>query len=367
MNKHKIYFNPVKVLRGVLMTSLPIVLILAFGSGCSDQQTAGRGFSRPPMPAEVAEVEEQKVEDKFEAVGTIEAIDEVTIVSEIDGIVTDIPFKEGSYIKKGDLIAKIDDSQLSAEVLRAEAQYEQSKSTFDRTKIIVAQKAGSQQDLDDAAANLKVAEANLKLAKSRLDKTNITAPFDGIIGSRRVSVGAFMRAGDAITDLANLDEIRVSFSTPERYLSQLKQGANVVISSPVFPGKTVKGKITVIEPVLDSRTRNVQIIAQVKNPDMQYRSGMSVNVNAVLKERDNALTIPNESIFASGDQSFVFVVNPDSTVTREPVTTGLEMADKVEISQGLKKGMTVVQAGHQKLYDGAKIIPVNSDAAKMSN
>jgi membrane fusion protein (multidrug efflux system) len=322
------------------------------------------GFARPAMPAEVSKVVEQKVEDKFEAVGSIEAIEEVTIVTEIDGLVTDIPFQEGSLIKRGDIIAKIDDSQLAAEVLRTRALFAQSESNYKRTMTIVEQRAGSQQDLDDAAAALKVAEANLKLAEARLNKTIIVAPFDGIIGSRKVSAGAFLRTGDAIAELANLNEIRISFSAPEQYLSLLKQGADVTISSPVYPGTDVKGKIIVIEPVLDTRTRNVQVVARLKNPGLKYRSGMSVNVSAVLNERDNALTIPNESIFASGDQSFVFIVNADSTVTREPVTTGLEMADIVEISQGLQKGMTVVRAGHQKLFDGAKIIPVNSDTKK---
>jgi len=346
---------------------LPLIMLLQvffLNINCSEQKAEGGNFSMPPMPAEVAQVKEQKVADKFEAIGTIEAIEEVTVVSEIDGVIIDIPFEEGSLMKRGQLIAKLDDSQLAAEVLRTEALFIQSQTKYNRIKSIVEQKAGTQQDFDDALATLKVSEANLKLAQARLDKTQIVAPFDGTIGSRKISVGTFLRTGDAITELANLNEIRVRFSTPERFLSQLKKGAEVSVSTTVYPGHEVKGKIIAIEPIVDINTRTTQIIARVQNPGQKFRSGMSANISVVLSERTNALTIPNESIFASGNQSFVFVVNPDSTVARVAVTTGLQLADVVEVIQGLKQGMQVVTAGHQKLFDGAKIIPMNNNVIK---
>lgn len=348
------------VINYIVFCILPAALIF-LNIKCSDEQGTGGRFSLPPTAVEVANVVEQKLADKFETVGTIEAIEEVTIVSEIDGVIVDIPFEEGSFVKKGDLIAQLDDKQLAAEVQRTEALFNQSQATYNRTKEIVEQKAGTPQDMDDALAALKVAEANLNLAKARFDKTRIVSPFDGMIGSRKVSVGTFLRPGEPVTELANLNKIRVSFSAPERYLSQLKRGAEVTVSTPVYPGHEVKGKIIAIEPVLDSETRTVQIIARLKNPGQKFRSGMSANVSAVLSERSNALTIPNEAVFASGNQSFVFIVNSDSTAARVSITTGLQLPDVVEVLQGLKKGMQVVRAGHQKLFDGAKIMPVNTE------
>ena len=165
----------------------------------------------PPMPVEVAAVNEQKMSDTFTAIGTIEAMEEITVVSEIDGVITNIPFEEGSYVKRGQLITKLDDSQLEAELIRSEALFTQSQATYNRIKSIVDQKAGTPQDLDDALASLKVAEANLKLAKTRFEKTRIIAPFDGLIGSRKVSVGTFLRAGEPIAELANLNNLRVTF------------------------------------------------------------------------------------------------------------------------------------------------------------
>jgi len=312
----------------------------------------------PPMPVEVAWAKVQKVADKFEALGTIEALEAITVVSEIDGAVVSLPFEEGSFVKRGGLIAQLDDSQLAAEVARAEALEVQSHVSYNRVKAVVDQKAGTPQDLDDAAAGLKVADANLALAKARFAKTRIVAPFDGIIGARRVSVGTFLRAGQAITELANIDEIRVNFSAPERLLSQLSRGAEVAVSTTAFPGYELKGKIIVIEPVLDPGTRSARVIARVSNPGRKFRPGMSANVSAVLSERPNAVTIPNEAVFASGNQSFVFVVKPDSTAARVPITLGTRLPDVVEVVRGLESGEEIVRAGHQKLFDGARVMPI---------
>jgi membrane fusion protein (multidrug efflux system) len=342
-----------------------IGLITFLISGCSDDQSGSGQFSMPPMPVEVATVNLQKMVDQFETIGTIEANEEVTIVSEIDGTVVSLPFKEGSYIKEGDLIAQLDDSQLMAEVNRTQALFDQNKSSFNRIKSIVEQKVGTQQSLDDALASLKVAEANLELAKARLSKTKIVAPFSGTVGARKISIGTFLRTGQEITELANLDQIRVSFSVPERYLSKLKKDVEVNVYSTVYSGYQIKGKIIAIEPVLDSETRNVQVVATVKNPGQKFRPGMSANVAVVLSERPGALTIPNEAVFANGNQSFVYVIKEDSTVGLIPVTLGSQTADVVEVVNGLKEGMQVVQAGHQKLFEGAKVMPIMSQTMQM--
>ncbi len=348
-------------LKNQLIIYLFATLFIMIYVGCSEKSGPQGGFKFPPTPVEITDVKAQDVADKFEVVGTIEAIEEVTIVSEIDASVISLPFSEGSFINKGGLIAQLDDSQLSAEVNRTEALYDQSKTSYNRIKLIVDQKAGSPQDLDDALANLKVAEANIELAKARLAKTRIVAPFSGNIGTRKVSVGAFLRIGQPITELANLNEIRVGFSAPERFLAQLKKNAAVIVSSTVFPGYEIKGRIIAIEPILDSETRNVNIVARVQNPGQKFRPGMSANVSAILSERLKALIIPNEAVFAKGNQSFVYVVGKDSSVYAAPITLGLQTSEVVEVVNGLKDGMQVVRAGHQKLFDGAKVMPINSN------
>jgi membrane fusion protein (multidrug efflux system) len=339
-----------------LVPGFMMFLVLVLLAGCG--KGGGAQFSLPPMPVEVSKVTVQKVSDRFDGVGSIEALEAITVVSEIDGAVKTLPFKEGGYIRRGELIAQLDDAQLAAERARAEALRAQSKATYDRVKSVVDQGAAAPQDLDDASAALKVAEANLQLAEARYAKTRIVAPFDGIIGARRVSVGTFLRPGQAITELANIDEMRVTFSAPERLVQHLTRGAEVTVSTTAYPGVELKGKIIVIDPVIDLTTRSARVVARVQNSGRIFRPGMSANISAVLGERPTALTIPSEAVFGSGDQTFVFIVKPDSTVTRVPLTLGTRMSDVVEVVNGLSQGMTVVRAGHQKLFEGGKVMPL---------
>jgi membrane fusion protein (multidrug efflux system) len=315
------------------------------------------------MPVEVAEARVTKVADTFSAVGTLEASESISVVSELDAVVVRIPFREGEVIRRGELIAQLDDSQLAAEVARAEAVLAQGKVSYDRVKSIVELRAAAPQDLDDAVAALHVAEAELALARARFEKTRIVAPFDGLIGARKVSEGTFLRSGQAITDLANIDDLRVIFSAPERFIPQLRRGGEVIVSTTVYPDLEVTGKIIAVEPLLDPATRNARIVAELPNPEQKFRPGMSADISAVLAERMEAVTIPNEAVFASGTQSFVYRVNPDSTATRVAITLGTRLPDVVEVVEGLEPGAQVVRAGHQKIFEGAKVMPVTSQGA----
>jgi len=341
------------------LATLLSVSVLAFGIGCGKKQEGapgGGGFEMPPTPVEAATVEVRTVSDRFEAVGTIEAGNAITVVAEIDGIVTSLPFKEGSRVAKGDLLAQFDDVQTRADVARSEALRDQAKSRFDRIKSVVDQGAGTAQDMDDAAADLKVAEADMALARDRLSKTRITAPWAGFVGARRPSPGAYLRAGESITDLADVSSLRVNFSAPERHLRNLVRGSQVEVTTPAFPGISIAGQIDVVEPVIDASTRSARIVARVDNPNDELRPGMSCNVAAVLAERDSALTVPNQAVLVEGTEFFVYVIGPDGTVGRAAVVLGTRTSDLVEVRSGLTAGQQVVTAGHQKIYPGAKVM-----------
>ncbi|HSQ61526.1 MAG TPA: efflux RND transporter periplasmic adaptor subunit [Acidobacteriota bacterium] len=329
-------------------------------AGC--QGKAGGGFSMPPMPVETAAVKIQAVSDRFEAVGTIEAGEAITVVSEIDAVVEALPFREGQPIGVGGLIAQLDDETAKAETHRAEALRDQSRVTYERVKALFDERAAAPQDLDDAAAALKVAEANLTLAQERLKKTRVTAPFAGLAGSKRVSPGAYLRAGSVITDLAYVREIKVTFSAPERYLGSLQRGRQVFVSTAAFPGHAVQGRIDVVNPVLNEATRAADIIARVPNPGGRFRPGMSADVSVILSQRAQAMTVPSEAVFSEGGQTLVYVVKPDSSVERTALTLGTRQQNVVEVLSGLTAGARIVTAGHQKLFPGAKVIPIESGA-----
>lgn len=337
-----------------------LAVTLAAG-GCKGGAVGG--FSMPPMPVETAVVAPRNVADRFEAVGSIEAGEAITVVSEIDATVESLPFREGQPIEQGALIAQLDDETASAELKRAEALCDQSQVTFDRVKSLFDQKAAAPQDLDDAEAARKVAEADVQLARERLRKTRISAPFAGLVGAKRVSPGAYLRGGDAITELASLREIKVVFSAPERYLGTLQRGRQVTVSTTAYPNYELHGRIDVVSPVLDPATRAARIIARVANPGGKFRPGMSASVSVLLSERAKALAVPSEAVFSEGGQSFVYIVKADSTVERAALTLGTRQADVVEVVKGITSGARIVTAGHQKLFPGAKVIPTEAGAA----
>lgn len=347
--------------RTAALAALPLLLLAA--TGCSKDGGGGAmgAMQRPPTPVEVAPVIVEDLVEQFQAVGTVHAVESITVVSEIGGIIRSLPFREGEQIGRGTLIAQLEDDELQASYARAEAVLEQSRNAFERVKTVVEQRAGSAQDLDDAAAALKVAEADAALAKARLDKTRIVAPFSGVVGSTSLAVGAYLQPGQAITELTRLDEIEVHLNASERYAPRLERGASVTVTSTAFPGVVATGQIYMVDPVLDPNTRSATVIARVPNQEIQLRPGMSADIRVDLATYPDAVTVPSEAIFSEGNENLVYAVGPDSTVMRTAVKTGMRLPASVQILEGLTPGMTVVTAGHQKLYPGAKVMPVNSD------
>ena len=349
-------------IRRNLRRYIAATLVAGVFLGCSKQQAGG--FEPPPTPVELADVQTVTVTDKFEAVGTVEAGEAITVVSEVDAVVTALPFIEGQAIDSGELIAQMDDQQIRAAYQSAEATRDQTRSAYDRAKEMLSAGAVSKQALDDATANLKVAEAQCEQARVRLSKCQIRAPFSGVIGHRLVSPGAFLRSGFSlatpITTLTQISRLKVLFTAPERIYPRLTRGSEITVTTPAYPDDKLIGKIDVIDPIVDSITRSVRVIARVSNPDRKFRPGMSATVSAVLGERPNSLTIPDEAVFAEGNQAFVFVVQPDNSVIRTPIILGSRQAGTVEVVSGLTSGAKVVQAGHQKLFYGAKVMPAGA-------
>jgi len=343
------------MIRRVSVRSSGVVLLALAAFSCGPRQA---GFQMPPVPVEVSEVKAEMVRDRFRALGSVEANEIVQIVSEINAVARQLPFTEGQAVHRGQLLAQLDDVEIGAEALRAEALRDQAKVNFERAQQLFEQKAASSQELDDASAALKVAEANARLAGARLSRTRITSPFEGVVGRRLVSPGAFLRVGDPITEVAALDVVKISFAAPERFLSQLRVGGRIEITTVAYPGQAFTGRVHVVDPILDPASRTVRLVATAPNPGRRLRPGMSADVSATLAERADALTVPDEAVFAQGDQSFVYVVKADSSVARQAILIGSRDSARVEVREGLQAGDRVVRAGYQKLFDGARVMPI---------
>jgi membrane fusion protein (multidrug efflux system) len=315
-------------------------------------------MSMPPLPVEVSPVHPQTVRDQFRALGSVESDAIIEVVSEVNAIVTSLPFQEGQAVAAGALLASLDDREIRAESDRAAAMREQAQANLERAQTLFAQNAVAQQGLDDARTAFKVADANAALARARFEKTRIRAPFGGLVGRRRVSVGAYLRSGDVITDLARVDDMKVLFAAPERYATLLKPGIAVEVTTPAVPGATFEGRVAAVDPIVNPESRTLQVVARIPNRRGLLRPGMSANISVTFAERQKALVVPDEAVFVEGQQAFVYVVGPDSTVARAAVTLGTRDSMHVEVVRGLEAGTMVVRAGHQKLFPGARVMPI---------
>ncbi len=334
------------------------LLVLGLLASCAPKGGGAGGFKMPPMPVEVADVQPQHVRQQFRALGGIEADESIEVTSEESGVVRSLPFTEGSFVGAGALLARLDDREAKAVAERTSAQREQAESNARRSEALAEQQVISASELDDIRSALKVARANDSEAQTKLAKTSVRAPWAGLVGRRRVSPGAYVRPGDVITEVARVTDVKVRFSAPERYSRELKVGVPVEIEAPAFPNKVFTGRLSVVDPIVDAQSRTVQLTARVKNPDRELKPGMSANVAVTLAERPDALVVPDEAIFAEGAQNFVYVVKADSTVARTAVSLGLRDSSRVEVTHGLESGQRVVSAGHQKIFDGAKVMPI---------
>jgi len=345
---------------GRAATALAALLIAGAGllASCKKGAGPGGGFQMPPMPVEVAEVHPRVVRDQFRALGNIESDENIEIVSELSARVMELPFVEGQSVEGGALLARLDDREFGAEAERTQAERDQAQSNYERKKKLADEGAVSAQELEDARTALRVAEAVAALAHARFEKTRIRAPFPGLVGVRRVSRGAYLREGTVITDLTRVDEMKVTFSAPERFAKDLKPGVEVELHAPAFPGERFSGKLSVVDPVVDSGTRTLHLVARIPNQGLRLRPGMSADVLVTTAERTQALVVPDEAVFAQGNQNFVYVVQPDSTVMLTPVELGTRDSMQVEVVRGIAAGASVIRTGHQKLYPGARVMPI---------
>lgn len=359
---------PLGRLAGPARASLFLVLSFALAGCGGGKGPGGRGgFAMPPSPVEVADVRATAVRDLFRALGSLDALQEADVVAEVSGRVLALPFPEGRSVDSGAVLARLDDRELRAQRDRAAAALALARSEAKRVEDLYARDVVSPRERDEARASLAAAEAELALQQTRFERTTVHAPFTGVTGRRLVSAGAVVRVNDPLVHLARLDRLRVQFAVPERYAGVLRAGARATVQVTAWPGQDFPAWVTVVEPSIDAKTRTFTAVAEVRNTGERLRPGMSASVSVSLAERMRALTVPDEAVLAEGDQAFVYKVGSDSSVARVAVTLGTRDAARVEIVNGLAEGDRVVSAGHQKLYPGAKVMPVQSVAATDSS
>jgi membrane fusion protein (multidrug efflux system) len=287
-------------------------------------------------------------------VGSLRSDESVMLRPEVAGRISAIQFREGEPVQRGAVLVRLDPVVNEAEVRQARANLTLAKSKYDRSVDLARQNFISGQARDEAENNLKVAEAALSLAEAHLAKTEIRAPFSGVLGLRVVSVGDYVKEGADIVNLESIDPLKVDFRVPETYFRQVAQGQLLSISLDAMPGKTYQGRVIAVNPLIDAAGRAVVIRAQVDNREAKLRPGMFARVRLVTRDVQDAMVIPEQAIVPEGDEQYVYRVQ-DGRAVRTRVETGQRRDARVEVVKGLAPEDVVVVAGQIKLRDGVAV------------
>lgn len=308
----------------------------------------------PAVPVYVATAETDTLIRHSRAVGTLTASDSVTISPEIAGRVVTISDQQGGAVQQGDLLAELDTAMYRAQIADATAKKVLWSANVERARNLMTKGAGTQKALDEAVAELGIAEAALNLANATIAKTRITAPFSGELGLRQVSIGEYMDPGQAIFTLARIDRLNVDFTLPQTELAIVKPGTRVTVRTDAYPGEEFSGMVVAVDPNLDAAARAVSVRAEIENPDGRLKPGLFIEVDIEAGSIANAILVPEEALVARGDKVFVYEVK-DNRANLLPVTTGAREAGRVQIMSGLESGAVVVTDGQIKLRPGADV------------
>lgn len=318
---------------------------------------------------EAAPVQVANLIDDVQAVGSILANEAVVLRPEISGRVAQIRFTEGQRVRRGAALVELDDSVPRAELAQAEAQLALARSNFERTRDLAKQGFVSESAQDQTASALKVQDAAKALAQTKLEKSTIRAPFDGVVGVRLVAIGDYVKEGQDLVPIQDTATVKAEFHVSERYLAQLKSGQRVEVDSDALAQRRFNARVDFVDPRVDANARSVLVRARVVNADGALRPGMFVRVRLVFDQRARALTVPEEAIVpapgAKGSRNYVYRVvgSGDQTrAVRTEVELGLRRDAVVEVTRGLAAGDRVVTAGQIKLRDDGMAVQVRTGA-----
>jgi membrane fusion protein (multidrug efflux system) len=317
-------------------------------------QRGGGAAGANAIQVVTAPVRKAEVARSFEAIGTANSNEAVTITSKVTGVIRSINFTEGQQVKKGDVLVELDDRELKATLAAAQADATTAKQAYERSAALLSSGSAAKAKVDDLQTALMAAQARAEAARVRLSDFTIAAPFSGQLGLRRVSAGALLSQGAMITTLDDVSVVKLSFSMPETLMSRVTKGAVVVCKPDALPGKSFEGVVKTIDSRVDPITRAVEVIAEVPNPDRLLQSGMLFNIMVTLDTRTAALLIPEEALVPEGTNQFVFVIEEGKAV-KKPIDIGERQRGFVEVRAGLQEGMQVIVGGLQRVRAGVSV------------
>jgi membrane fusion protein (multidrug efflux system) len=316
--------------------------------------TAAGGTSEAKaLRVDVYRVEAQPLTEEVAATGEVRAGERVELTASVAGRVQSIFFEEGSTVRRGAVLVKIEDSELKAQLQRAEVERKLAETRERRASRLLEEETISQETYDEASADLDSLAAEIDLIQARLDKTQMRAPFSGVIGLRRISEGAYVTPADPLATLQSLDPVKIDFSVPEKYAGRVRQGQEIVFTV-AGSDQEHRGTIYALEPAVDSETRSLELRARSPNPDHSLVPGAFAKVRLVLDTQPDALLVPSLALVPELGRTTVFVLE-EGVVRQREVSVGARLESQVEIVRGLEPGDLVLTSGLQQVQPGASV------------
>jgi len=358
----------------ILFAVLGVVVIIAVLAGIKTLQiramiASGKSFVPPAETVTTAVVKSDSWDISLGSIGTLTAVQGVSVSAEAVGKVMKIAFDSGTAVKKGELLIQQDISTEEAQLPGALSQVALSRANLKRADQLLAEGIISRADHDTAVANSAQSQALVDTLRAAIAKKTIRAPFAGRTGIRQVNQGQMLREGEQIVTLQALDPIYVDFSIPQQQLSQVRTGLPVRLSGDVLGSDVMTGRITAITPLVDADTRNVSIQATVANSGERLRPGMFVNASIGLPQKLKVLAIPATAVLYAPYSDSVFVVEAKKAdkegkgggqvLRQQFVKLGEKRGDFVAVTAGLKDGDSVVSSGVFKLRNGQEVVVDN--------
>ncbi len=332
----------------LIILIVPKLNLTSEGNGNGKQSSASR-----QLPVNATIVKTSPLQNKIFSNGTLVSNEEVELRSEISGKITKILFEEGRRVKKGDLLVKINDSELQATLKKNKSRETLARDREFRYKQLLEKNLTSQQEYDTQLSELNSVLADVEFTEAQIEKTEIRAPFDGVIGLRSVSVGSYISPQTKIATLQSIDPMKVDFAVPQKYFGLIREGKTIYVRV-ASSGKTYTGRVYAVEPKIDQATRTVQARAVIPNERGELTPGAYVEIDIVLEDIKDAILVPTDVVVPDIEGEKVFVYKNGKAVP-QLINTGIRTENSIQITSGLSVGDTLIVSGIIQLRPNSKV------------
>ncbi|RJF75354.1 efflux RND transporter periplasmic adaptor subunit [Rhodopseudomonas palustris] len=360
--------RPARMIRWFIIVGLLLALLVGglVGFNAFRNHMIAQFFANnkpPPITVTVAEAKSEVVPNLLTAVGDLAAVHQVNVTSDVSGRITEILFTAGSEVVSGAKLLQLYDAPEQADLANYRAQAKVAELSLDRAKQLAARQFGPQATVDQAQAAFDQANAGIARTQAVISQKLVRAPFDGVLGVRRVEVGQYLTAGTQIVTLTNLSQVFANFTVTEKDSGTLAVGQAVRIRVDAYPGRNFDGKITTIEPQISSDTRNIRVQATLDNPGHVLKPGMFATTTVVLPDKPAVITVPETAVDYTLYGDSVYLIQEEKAedgktnlkAVRTFVRTGERINGRAVIQSGIKPGDRVVAVGQLKLQSGAAV------------